>query len=154
MAQGNVDGVIRPSSSVRTAAIPAARRLPRGVRALSAYLVSKLSGRPANGLGTGGGAGGAAEYLPGWSATDPAGGASLWVRLPGPYATELARMAPAAGVRIVPGPRFGPDGTMESFLRLPFTAPPGDLVLAVKRLAGIDARAADGAATSLPGWLA
>ena len=41
---------------------------------------------------------------------------------------------------------------MESFLRLPFTAPPGDL--AVKRLAGIDARAADGAATSLPGRLA
>jgi len=98
--------------------------------------------------------GGAAEYLPGWSATDPAGGASLSVRLPGPYATELARMAPAAGVRIVPGPRFGSDGTMEAFLRLPFTAPPGDLVLAVKRLAGIEARAATGAATSLPGWLA
>ncbi len=95
-----------------------------------------------------------AECLPRWSATDPAGGASLWVRLPGPYATELARIAPAAGVRIVPGPRFGPDGTMESFLRLPFTAPPGDLERAVQRLAAIDDRAARAAATSLPGWLA
>ncbi len=95
-----------------------------------------------------------AEQLPDWRATDPAGGASLWVRLPGPYATELARMAPAAGVRIVPGPRFGPDGTMESFLRLPFTACPADLLLAVQRLAGIDRQAAAGSAGSLPGWLA
>ncbi len=130
---------------------------------LDQLTVARLLADPAEALGQQAGrlASGAAavraalaEYLPGWSATDPAGGASLWVRLPGPYATELARMAPAAGVRIVPGPRFGPDGTMESFLRLPFTAPPGDLVLAVKRLAGIDARAATGAATSLPGWLA
>ncbi len=83
-----------------------------------------------------------AEDLPLWRPTRPSGGASLWVELPGPYATELARLAPSAGVAIVPGPRFGPDGTMESYLRLPFTAPPDALVTAVRRLAGIDAQAA------------
>jgi DNA-binding transcriptional MocR family regulator len=94
-----------------------------------------------------------AEHLPDWSATDPDGGASLWVRLPGPYATELARLAPAAGVRIVPGPRFGPDGTMEACLRLPFTAPPEQLTEAIRRLARVDRTAADGAVAALPGWL-
>ena len=83
-----------------------------------------------------------AEELPHWRPTHPSGGASLWVELPGPYATELARLAPAAGVAIVPGPRFGPDGTMESYLRLPFTMPPDALRVAVHRLAGIDAEAA------------
>ncbi|MDQ2845207.1 MAG: PLP-dependent aminotransferase family protein [Actinomycetota bacterium] len=96
-----------------------------------------------------------AEQLPHWVPTRPTGGSSLWVKLPGPYATELARLAPAAGVRIVPGPRFGPDGTMESHLRLPFTAPPADLTEAVRRLAAIDSQAAAGAgSSSLPGWLA
>lgn len=80
--------------------------------------------------------------LPHWRPTRPAGGASLWVELPGPYATELARLAPSAGVAIVPGPRFGPDGTMESFLRLPFTASPDCLRAAVRRLASIDTEAA------------
>lgn len=95
------------------------------------------------------------EHLPNWTPTRPDGGSSLWITLPGPYATELARLAPTAGVRIVPGPRFGPDGTMESHLRLPFTAPPAQLVEAVRRLAAIDGQAASGtAASSLPGWLA
>lgn len=81
--------------------------------------------------------------LPHWTPTRPGGGASLWVRLPGPYAMELARLAPTVGVHIVPGPRFGPDGTMDSYLRLPFSAPPQTLVSAVGRLAGIDQAASD-----------
>ncbi|WP_164479132.1 PLP-dependent aminotransferase family protein [Nakamurella antarctica] len=83
-----------------------------------------------------------AEHLPKWTPTTPSGGASLWVELPGPYASELARMAPGVGVHIVPGPRFGPDGTMDSYLRLPFTAAPEQLTAAVIRLASIDAAAA------------
>ncbi|HEY5878086.1 MAG TPA: PLP-dependent aminotransferase family protein, partial [Nakamurella sp.] len=71
------------------------------------------------------------EQLPDWLPSRPSGGTSLWVRLPGPFATDLALLAPSVGVRIAPGPRFGPDGTMESFLRLPFTVPPGQLVAAV-----------------------
>ena len=38
-------------------------------------------------------------------------------------------------MRIVPGPRFGIDGTLERFLRLPFVLPPSTLREAVARLA-------------------
>ncbi len=95
-----------------------------------------------------------ATQLPDWQPSHPQGGTSLWVRLPGPFATDLALLAPAAGVRIAPGPRFGPDGTMESYLRLPFTAGAEHLVTAVGRLAAIAGQAALGARSSLPGWLA
>ncbi len=95
-----------------------------------------------------------AAWLPDWMPSDPVGGTSVWVRLPGPFATDLALVAPSAGVRIAPGPRFGPDGTMESFLRLPFTAPPAQLATAVRRLASVVDRAAAGSRTGLPGWVA
>ena len=95
-----------------------------------------------------------AAQLPDWQPSHPEGGSFLWVRLPGPFATDLALLAPAAGVRIAPGPRFGPDGTMESYLRLPFTASAEHLVTAVGRLATIAGQAALGARSSLPGWLA
>ncbi len=91
--------------------------------------------------------------LPEWQPTVPQGGTSLWVRLPGPFATELALMAPSVGVRIAPGPRFGPDGTMASYLRLPFTSSPDRLITAVTRLATVAPRAAAGAQSTLPGWL-
>ncbi len=95
-----------------------------------------------------------ATHLPDWLPSRPVGGTSVWVRLPGPFATDLALLAPSVGVRIAPGPRFGPDGTMESFLRLPFTAPPEMLVTAVRRLASIAEQAAAGARAGLPGWVA
>ena len=95
-----------------------------------------------------------ATHLPDWQPTHPQGGTSLWVRLPGPFATDLALLAPGAGVRIAPGPRFGPDGTMESYLRLPFGTGAERLVTAVIRLAGIAEQAKQGARSSLPGWLA
>jgi DNA-binding transcriptional MocR family regulator len=95
-----------------------------------------------------------ADRLPDWQPTHPEGGTSLWVRLPGPFATDLALLAPACGVRIAPGPRFGPDGTMASYLRLPFTQSPARLIAAVGRLATVAGPAALGARSSLPGWLA
>ena len=95
-----------------------------------------------------------ARDLPDWRSTRPAGGTFLWVKLPGPFATELALLAPSAGVRIAPGPRFGPDGTMASYLRLPFTQTPERLAAGVARLATVVAEAALGARSSLPGWLA
>jgi DNA-binding transcriptional MocR family regulator len=95
-----------------------------------------------------------AEKLPEWQATTPQGGTFLWVKLPGPFATDLALLAPSVGVRIAPGPRFGPDGTMASYLRLPFSASPERLMTAVSRLATIAPQAAAGARSSLPGWLA
>ena len=95
-----------------------------------------------------------ARDLPDWVPTRPAGGTSLWVRLPGPFATELALLAPSVGVRIAPGPRFGPDGTMASYLRLPFGQVPERLAAGVARLATVAGLAAQGARSSLPGWLA
>ncbi len=55
--------------------------------------------------------------------TAPAGGLSVWVELDAPLATPLTLLAAQAGVHIVPGSRFGVDGTMERFIRLPFALP-------------------------------
>ncbi|MFE9205964.1 PLP-dependent aminotransferase family protein [Micromonospora sp. NPDC007230] len=78
-----------------------------------------------------------AERLPDWRVSVPRGGVTLWVELDGPVSSALARAAEEAGVRLAPGPRFGLDGTLERFLRLPFTLPAADLVEAVGRLAAV-----------------
>ena len=95
-----------------------------------------------------------AEHLPHWRPTHPQGGACVWVGLPGPYASELARLATRVGVRLAPGPRFGPDGTMESFLRLPFTLDPDRLDQALRRVATIEEEAATARTSAMPTWLA
>lgn len=95
-----------------------------------------------------------AEHLPHWRPSHPRGGACLWVGLPGPYASELARLATRVGVRLAPGPRFGPDGTMESFLRLPFTLAPDRLAGAVQRIVAVDEEAATARTSAMPSWLA
>ncbi|GAA4716961.1 MocR-like transcription factor YczR [Phytohabitans rumicis] len=75
--------------------------------------------------------------LPEWRVTVPRGGVTLWVELDGPISSALSRAAEEVGVRLAPGPRFGVDGTLERFLRLPFTLPAADLEDAVKRLAAV-----------------
>ncbi|GIH64299.1 MocR-like transcription factor YczR [Microbispora siamensis] len=75
------------------------------------------------------------EELPGWAFTAPRGGGSLWVRLDGPVASSVAEAAAARGVRLAPGPWFGVDGTLERYLRLPFTQPPAVMEEAVRRIA-------------------
>lgn len=75
------------------------------------------------------------EEMPGWAFTPPRGGGSLWVRLDGPVARSVAEAAAARGVRLAPGPWFGVDGTLERYLRLPFTQPPAVLEEAVRRIA-------------------
>jgi DNA-binding transcriptional MocR family regulator len=75
------------------------------------------------------------EQLPEWRFIPPQGGVTLWVELDAPVSSALSRVAESYGVRLAPGPRFGVDGTMERFLRLPYTLPEGDLTEAVKRLA-------------------
>jgi DNA-binding transcriptional MocR family regulator len=77
-------------------------------------------------------------HLPEWRFVVPHGGLCLWVELDAPVSSALARAVEEAGVRLAPGPRFGADGTMERFMRLPYTLPEADLVEAVRRLA--DAR--------------
>jgi DNA-binding transcriptional MocR family regulator len=73
--------------------------------------------------------------LPEWRFVVPHGGLCLWVELDAPVSSALARTVEEAGVRLAPGPRFGADGTMERFMRLPYTLPEPDLVEAVRRLA-------------------
>ncbi|SNY51036.1 PLP-dependent aminotransferase family protein [Paractinoplanes atraurantiacus] len=75
--------------------------------------------------------------LPEWSFVLPAGGVSLWAELDGPISSALSRAAEDVGVRLAPGPRFGLDGTLERFLRLPFTLPAEDLIEAVRRIATV-----------------
>jgi DNA-binding transcriptional MocR family regulator len=78
-----------------------------------------------------------AAELPTWRMTMPQGGLSLWAELPSPLSTPLTMLAAQAGVVVVPGSRFGVDGTLERFLRLPYALPAERLVEAVHRLAGV-----------------
>jgi DNA-binding transcriptional MocR family regulator len=75
------------------------------------------------------------ERLPEWHFQVPAGGVSLWAELDAPVSSPLCRAVESYGVRLAPGPRFGVDGTLERFVRLPFTLPERDLVEAVDRIA-------------------
>ncbi|HKC26691.1 MAG TPA: PLP-dependent aminotransferase family protein [Jatrophihabitans sp.] len=78
-----------------------------------------------------------AEELPQWRVALPQGGLSLWAELPAPLSTPLTMLAAQVGVIVVPGSRFGIDGTLERFLRLPYALPTDRLVEAVRRLAGV-----------------
>ena len=76
-----------------------------------------------------------AEHLPQWRAPVPEGGLSLWAELDAPLCTSLSLAAAQQGIQLVPGSRFGVDGTLERFLRIPFALPPEQLTEAVRRLA-------------------
>ncbi|MFG3190786.1 aminotransferase-like domain-containing protein [Streptomyces omiyaensis] len=65
----------------------------------------------------------------------PDGGLSLWLELLDADARHLSERAAARGLALTPGFRFSPDGTLDRFLRLPFTLPPEALDTAVDRLA-------------------
>jgi DNA-binding transcriptional MocR family regulator len=77
------------------------------------------------------------ELLPEWRFVVPAGGVTLWAELDGPISSALSRAAEDVGVRLAPGPRFGLDGTLERFMRLPFTLAADDLTEAVRRIASV-----------------
>ncbi|MEV0065567.1 MULTISPECIES: PLP-dependent aminotransferase family protein [unclassified Amycolatopsis] len=73
-------------------------------------------------------------YCPEWTFEVPAGGLSLWCRLPEPMSTRLAVSAANHGVQLAPASRFGVHGGLERWLRLPFGLPPDQLLEAVRRL--------------------
>jgi DNA-binding transcriptional MocR family regulator len=75
------------------------------------------------------------EYLPGWRICPPAGGLSAWAELDAACATPLTALAAGEGVQLVPGSRFGVDGTLERFLRLPFALPAPRIEEAIRRIA-------------------
>ena len=65
--------------------------------------------------------------LPSWSLSPALGGVCVWADLGEPVSTRLSRQSARLGVRLVPGPRFGSPGTFERYVRLPFSAPEGEL---------------------------
>jgi DNA-binding transcriptional MocR family regulator len=75
------------------------------------------------------------EHLPDWRPDPSRGGMSLWVRLPAPMSTALSAAASRMGLEIPPGPRFGVDGTLERFIRVPYTLPDEQLTEAIELLA-------------------
>ncbi|MFW3170141.1 PLP-dependent aminotransferase family protein [Geodermatophilus sp. CPCC 206100] len=88
-----------------------------------------------------------ARVLPDWHAPRPAGGLSVWCRLP-PGTSSAAVVAAAAphGLLLAEGRAFGTGHAFDDCLRLPFTLPPDRLRTAVRLLAevtaGLPARAA------------
>ncbi len=75
------------------------------------------------------------RHLPDWHAIPGRGGMAVWFRLPAPMSSALSAAASRIGVEIPPGPRFGVDGTLERFIRVPYTLPDEQLGEAIELLA-------------------
>lgn len=76
------------------------------------------------------------EHLPSWRFEVPTGGQVLWCGLPvGASSTAVTAAAAELGVRLTPGTRFAADGTLESWLRLPYARPADELARVVPVLA-------------------
>ncbi|MGP4015138.1 MocR-like transcription factor YczR [Saccharopolyspora sp. 5N708] len=75
------------------------------------------------------------EHLPHWSFRVPDGGLSLWCDIGAPVSSRLAVAAEQHGVRVAPGARFSVHGSLERWVRLPYTLPGDQLVEAIRRLA-------------------
>ena len=73
--------------------------------------------------------------LPAWRWREPQGGLSMWVELDRRSSSAMAEQAGAHGLRLAAGPRFGVEGALERFLRLPFVVPTTEVDEAVRRLA-------------------
>lgn len=74
-------------------------------------------------------------HVPEWRPLPGSGGMSLWVQLPAPISSALCASASRLGVELPPGPRFGVDGTLERFIRIPYVLPPAQLAEAIPLLA-------------------
>ncbi len=74
------------------------------------------------------------SHLPDWKFQVPSGGLSLWVNLGEPISTVLVARAESYRIRLASGTRFGLSGTLENYLRIPFTLSPPDLVVAIEGL--------------------
>lgn len=75
------------------------------------------------------------QKCPSWTTNTPSGGLCLWVDLGAPMSSALAAAASSHRVRLVGGSRFGPDGMLERYLRMPYSLAPEKLAEAVARLA-------------------
>jgi DNA-binding transcriptional MocR family regulator len=77
-----------------------------------------------------------ADQLPDWQVDPPAGGLSLWCRLPpGLSSAALSAASAPHGVLLAEGRAFGTGHAFDDHLRLPFTRPAAELRAAVDLLA-------------------
>jgi DNA-binding transcriptional MocR family regulator len=78
------------------------------------------------------------SLLPGWEWTPPAGGLTIWARLPGDAdSSAFAQAALRRGVAVVPGRLLSVSGRRSPWLRLAFVRPPSELAAAVRTLAAV-----------------
>ncbi|WP_066039484.1 MocR-like transcription factor YczR [Herbiconiux solani] len=75
------------------------------------------------------------ETFPDWQVPRVHGGLSTWVNLGAPLSSQLALASRAQGLLITAGPRFGLDGALERFMRIPLGYSPGELERGVAALA-------------------
>ena len=76
-----------------------------------------------------------AKHLPEWTWIEPAGGLSLWVKLPRGDASTFAQVALRHGVAVVPGTLASPGGGWSDRLRVPYVLEAGPMREGVERLA-------------------
>jgi DNA-binding transcriptional MocR family regulator len=75
------------------------------------------------------------EHLPSWTSSAPAGGMSVWVRLPHGDAGELARIAARHRVTIVSGKTASVSGGFADHVRFAYALEPATLREGIERLA-------------------
>jgi DNA-binding transcriptional MocR family regulator len=73
--------------------------------------------------------------VPAWDIPAVHGGVSLWIELGAPLSSALVMEARSRGLLLSAGPRFSVEGGHERHLRVPFTAPPEEMVRASRVLA-------------------
>jgi DNA-binding transcriptional MocR family regulator len=72
-------------------------------------------------------ASGIAQRFPGWEIPAIDGGVAAWINLGSPVSSQLALAARAQGLLITAGPRFGLEGALDRFLRIPIGYSPAVL---------------------------
>lgn len=82
-----------------------------------------------------------ASELPEWEFRAPVGGASLWIRLPGPTAGAFAEQARREGVYLLPGPTFSCEDGLQNQLRVAYADDVDETIDAIGVLARVWGRA-------------
>lgn len=75
------------------------------------------------------------RHLPDWEFRTPAGGLTLWCRLPEARGSAFAAVAAQQRVQVAPGPMFAVEGGMDRFVRLPYARPAEELTRATEVMA-------------------
>lgn len=78
---------------------------------------------------------GLTKRLPEWTWKKPAGGLTLWTRLPRGAAAEFAQVAARQGVAVLPGSVCSPSNGFADHLRLAFVPEPAEIREGIERLA-------------------